>query len=378
MYSLNIKQLKCFKSIEIPFNNLTVMAGANGVGKSTSIQSLLFLRHTIESCSKMKEQQFSLKPEDWRNEKIPLNENYCLALGNTSHILFRDFQDENIHLSFNFNNQEIRISYQVNTISPDLYISPKETNFANINIDNPILKKEFYYLNAERLGPRIQQSLSHQLFPHAGWQGENTAQLLQKIEFERAFENRNVKERKQKFVKDQLNDWLDELLDGIRVKVTANPDTLSAQILLENNYTVNEPTLATNLGFGVSYLLPIVVNALIAKKGAFLIIENPEAHLHPGAQSKLGKFLAQIASTGVYVVVETHSDHIISGIQIAVAENEIKADDININYFFSSKKNQPEVKPISISDGGELSEWPKGFFDQTQIDYAYLFKLRRK
>ncbi len=378
MYSLNIKQLKCFKNIEIPFNKLTVMAGANGVGKSTSIQALLFLRHTIESCSMLKGKQFSLEKKYWRNEKIALNGNYCLALGNTSHILFRDFKEENIQLSFNHKEQEVEILYHVNTISPDLFINPEQTNFIKININNPIVKKEFYYLNAERLGPRVQQSLSHQLFPHAGWQGENTAQLLQKMEFEKAFENRNVKGRKQKFVKDQLNDWLDELLDGIRVKVTANPETLTAQILLENNYTVNEPTLATNLGFGVSYLLPIVANALIAEEGAFLIIENPEAHLHPGAQSKLGRFLAQIAATGVNVVLETHSDHIISGIQIAVAENTIKASHVNINYFFSSENKQPEMKPISISENGELSEWPKGFFDQTQIDYAHLFKLRRK
>ncbi|HAN79693.1 MAG TPA: hypothetical protein DCQ31_18990 [Bacteroidales bacterium] len=153
---------------------------------------------------------------------------------------------------------------------------------------------------------------------------------------------------------------------------------MSAQILLENRYTVNEPTIATNLGFGVSYLLPIVANALIAKEGSFLIIENPEAHLHPGAQSKLGKFLAQIAAAGVYVVIETHSDHFISGIQIAIAEGIIVSEKVNINFFHASTNNQPEIKTIKISAKGELSEWPRGFFDQTQIDYAHLFKLRKK
>jgi predicted ATPase len=167
-------------------------------------------------------------------------------------------------------------------------------------------------------------------------------------------------------------------MNGVRVTVESNRKTLTAQVLIENEYTVSEPTLATNLGFGISYVLPIIATGLIAKKGTYLIVENPEAHLHPSAQSKMGRFLAMVADAGVNVIVETHSDHIVNGIQIAVAEKEIENTSVTINFYSSKNGNtQPDITPINISEKGELSDWPKGFFDQTQIDYSHLFKLRK-
>jgi predicted ATPase len=109
-----------------------------------------------------------------------------------------------------------------------------------------------------------------------------------------------------------------------------------------------------------------------------MIVENPEAHLHPSAQSKIGKFLAMVANSDVNVIVETHSDHFINGIQIATAMNEISTDLVTINFFSQDDNStQPKIDSISINDKGELSEWPKGFFDQTQIDFVQLFKIRK-
>ena len=84
-----------------------------------------------------------------------------------------------------------------------------------------------------------------------------------------------------------------------------------------------------------------------------------------------------VAKSGVNVIVETHSDHIINGIQIAVAEKRILNTSVAINFFSHVNGiSQPNVNSINIKEKGELSEWPKGFFDQTQIDYSHLFKLR--
>jgi predicted ATPase len=238
---------------------------------------------------------------------------------------------------------------------------------------------QFYYLNAERVGPRVNQPLQFSDYPNAGWQGENTAQLMSleggyfKIDKERRFENTETY-----FLQDQLNNWLDFIMKGVKVKVEASPKTLTAQVLIENQFTVSDPTLSTNLGFGISYVLPIIATGLTAKKGSFFIVENPEAHLHPSAQSKIGRFLAMVANAGVNVIIETHSDHIINGLQIAVAKTEVENDLVTINYFSYKEGNvQPDVQPISLSEKGELSDWPTGFFDQTQIDFAELFKLRK-
>lgn len=164
------------------------------------------------------------------------------------------------------------------------------------------------------------------------------------------------------------------------VKVTASYDTatLSAQIRVNNFFTKNNAVIAPNIGFGISYVLPIIVTGLIAKQGSYMIVENPEAHLHPSAQSKIGRFLAMVANAGVQVIVETHSDHVINGMQLAAIKNEINPEHIVINFFNQTESSQqPELESIAINTKGELSSWPKGFFDQTQLDFAELFKLRR-
>ena len=100
--------------------------------------------------------------------------------------------------------------------------------------------------------------------------------------------------------------------------------------------------------------MPILATGLIAEAGSYMIVENPEAHLHPSAQSKIGRFLAMVAHTGVKVIIETHSDHVINGIQIAAAKHEIESADVSIQFFSQEKSEiQPKVEHIQISAKGE-------------------------
>jgi predicted ATPase len=127
-----------------------------------------------------------------------------------------------------------------------------------------------------------------------------------------------------------------------------------------------------NVGFGLSYALPIVVAALTAIPGTLLIVESPEAHLHPAGQSAIGHFLAQVAGSGVQTVVESHSDHVLNGIRRAVAESRvIQADDVVVHFFGTSGASRLEIK-----DSGAVTEWPEGFFDQTETDLSHLARIR--
>lgn len=104
-----------------------------------------------------------------------------------------------------------------------------------------------------------------------------------------------------------------------------------------------------------------------------LLVENPEAHLHPAGQSKLGRFLARVAGSGVQVVLETHSDHVLNGARLAVAQDRsIAASDMVVHYF-----DHDQALPIQINDRGELSHWPTGFFDQIESDLGRLARARR-
>ena len=129
---------------------------------------------------------------------------------------------------------------------------------------------------------------------------------------------------------------------------------------------------ATNVGFGLSYTLPVIV-ALLMPGGFMCMIENPEAHLHPGAQSKMAELAAHAAKAGVQVMVETHSDHFIDGVRIAVREGILTPDDVAIHYF-ERQGNESVVRSPVIDSDGRLSEWPAGFFDQHEMNLVRLLR----
>lgn len=168
---------------------------------------------------------------------------------------------------------------------------------------------------------RASQGVQYSAFRNAGFQGEYVAQLISETNYSyEVEEQRRHPETKSPRLEQQVNAWLEDLMPGVNITARFNVETMTAQIQVENHFTKGDPTTAPNIGFGISYVLPIIATGLIAEKGSYMIVENPEAHLHPSAQSKVGQFLAMVASNGVNVVLETHSDHVINGIQIAAAK----------------------------------------------------------
>jgi predicted ATPase len=110
-----------------------------------------------------------------------------------------------------------------------------------------------------------------------------------------------------------------------------------------------------------------------------LVVENPEAHLHPSGQSRVGQFLAKIAGAGVQVVVETHSEHIINGIRVATLDGTISPEDALVNFFSRTGDNKNlQVTSINFTSKGDLDKWPRDFFDQQQQDFAQIIKLKRQ
>ncbi len=378
MSELKIQNFKCFDAITIPLKPMTILAGANGNGKSSVIQSLLLLRKMIEDNGQLKNAYYQWKGVT-TDAKSFLNQGYLLALGNSGLIINRQFNHDNeIIISVLDESKQLTVNCLANSKIPELFLDISSCN--NSLEEHPILAKPFYYLNAERLGPRIRQNIQSALFPHAGFQGEYVAQLISDLNYTRSIDAARMHPHsKGASLEHHINAWLNELMPGVEITAKTSLETMTAQIVVENEYTKGDPTLATNIGFGISYVLPIIATGLIAVKNSYMIVENPEAHLHPSAQSKIGRFLAMIAQTGVHVIVETHSDHVINGIQIAAAKKEINAQSIGIQFFNQPKEAiQPQVESINVNEKGELSKWPKGFFDQTQIDFAELFKLRKR
>ena len=112
----------------------------------------------------------------------------------------------------------------------------------------------------------------------------------------------------------------------------------------------------------------------LSAKNCTLFIENPEAHLHPLAQSRLMQLLCKIPSeNNVQIFIETHSEHILNSVRLCSLKDEfpIATPDISIHFF----DKDYSVKYLAIDNNAQLSEWPLGFFDQQERDLAEILKL---
>ncbi|MGO4750016.1 DUF3696 domain-containing protein, partial [Streptomyces sp. 2MCAF27] len=121
----------------------------------------------------------------------------------------------------------------------------------------------------------------------------------------------------------------------------------------------------SNVGFGLTYVLPIVVACLTARPDSLVLLENPEAHLHPQGQTQMATLAAAAAAQGAQVIIETHSDHVINGVRLAVKQGRITPRQAVFHYFRGDGTGVEVVSPRIDSDG-MLDQWPTGFFDELE------------
>jgi len=157
-------------------------------------------------------------------------------------------------------------------------------------------------------------------------------------------------------------------------------DLVSLQYSFTSGKMVSNAYRSTNVGFGITYTLPVLVALLSAEPGTILLLENPEAHLHPQGQVRIGELIARAAHGGVQVLLETHSDHVLNGIRLAVHSGKIPPDKVKLHYFRREERNGQayvEVLLPQIDRDGRIDQWPDGFFDQWDKSLEGLLQPRR-
>ncbi|MFG1313124.1 DUF3696 domain-containing protein [Xanthobacter autotrophicus] len=355
---LRIEGFKAFREETFELRPLTVLAGVNGAGKTSVIQALLMFSQAAD------------QPSGY----VELNGPFRLNLGTFNDIL-------------NIDSPQIRIALRDDSHDPDeeaFVFSGGETDqFASVKsvgrsgrFAMPRQAGLLQYLSAERLGPRIVQNSS--ALPHnlieVGCLGEFTAQVLHERGSTSIDPKRFAPEvdPKTTYLKAHAEAWLSKLTRTVWIDTVGYRDIGSYGL----KFRVDEDWVSpTNMGFGLTYALPIVVAALTAQTDGLLIVENPEAHLHPAGQSQMGHFLATMAAAGVRVLVETHSDHVLNGIRRAIGESCVLSAERAVTYYFDPSQDRPEK--LEFTAAGGLSHWPSGFFDQYQIDVSALTRIRR-
>jgi AAA15 family ATPase/GTPase len=135
------------------------------------------------------------------------------------------------------------------------------------------------------------------------------------------------------------------------------------------------------VGVGVSQLLPVLVMGLLAPEGATLIFEQPELHLHPAVQARLGDFFVGLSKCGKQCLIETHSENLVNQLRLHMVEAD-EEEKKNYQIYFVSK--DPEkgsiFEPVQISAKGNILNWPEGFFDETmhQIDRIRTASIKKR
>lgn len=352
---ISLKDFKCFaEEQEFPLSHITVLYGKNGRGKSTVSQSLLLLAQTM------------IENNDIVNLQLV---GKFVSLGTFNDVLNHDALQKKICIELDGESEKVLLEFEQISEKPQMaricqlttngvsrFSVNAETNSANeskaktvsttSDIRSLQMLKSVRYVSAGRLGPQNfvprKDSLNDD---DLGINGENLINVLSKMG--------------PKFV-EQVQTHLSYILHGASIKIK-DSDTERIELFL-NSKDGNDTFKPVNVGFGYSYVLPVIVATLLASKDSMVIIENPEAHLHPAAQSRITQFLIDKAKENhLQIIIETHSDHVVNGVRIAMRENEIEPKDAHILYFSDTK---PFIKMITCDENGSLSDYPDDFLDE--------------
>jgi predicted ATPase len=161
-----------------------------------------------------------------------------------------------------------------------------------------------------------------------------------------------------------INKWLNYMEISNEYSLTSQEEIL--RLFLPTNMDKEVKVTLADVGFGVSQILPILVEGLRIKPNQTLILEQPEIHLHPKLQMRLADFFISMILSGRRILLETHSDHIINRIVRRIIENEENEIVSKTNIlFFELVDKGSKIRQVKIDGNCGIVNWPKGFFDQS-------------
>ncbi|MEK6288033.1 MAG: DUF3696 domain-containing protein [Acidobacteriota bacterium] len=371
--SITLTNFKCFRSRTMDLGMINVLAGMNGAGKSTVIQSLLAVRQSWESGSLSRG---TLKLNGSLVDLGTSGEVYCADPdGDSIEIILRGSeQDQVLHLqSGEF--EKYRTHYSL-PLRSDTLIEERA-------LTSGLFLEPFNYLHAERVGPRkvfqISPDEGHPL--RVGKNGENAPYIIASELRETEITNsilvlESSDEKEYPTIQYQWALWMARLFPGFdgESEIYSRADQVRLGLALQRQQTGQSLFVRpTNTGFGLSFVLGVIVAGLAATSDTVLIVENPEAHLHPKAQSMIGEFLARVAAGGTQVFVETHSEHVLNGIRRMVKRTILTPDKVRFLFFAKPLDAfEPSVTQIAVSESGDIATWPDGFFDQLDNDLSVI------
>ena len=391
---LELRNFKCFELLRLPLSKLTVLSGTNASGKSSVLQSLVLLHQTMRDHEW--EDRLILNGEIAQAgvvsdivDQVGGGDSFSVGIGSEDASLLWDFTGGRGSMSAELQavngtpkpgHGSMRWLLPVSEVGDYLTLALTVLNLA--------------YITAERDGPREVYPLVDVLdFQTVGARGEYAVGIL----------FHSIDEEVTDMILDgfpptlfrQVEARMGAFFPGCRLEVQkiqgVNAATLRIKVSEETGFL-----RPIHCGFGITQVLPIVVGILSSRvrphrepmpsnadsrltqilthtetESPLILIENPEVHLHPAGQALMGQFLAEAAQSGVQIIVETHSDHVLNGIRRAVKSGVMDAEDVAIHFFRDRFAHESQVLSPVIDPTGNIDTWPHGFFDQFDKDLNY-------
>ncbi len=241
------------------------------------------------------------------------------------------------------------------------------------------LMNRVFYLGPLREYPKREYIWSGSSPLDVGPRGERVVDALLAAKAKNELRSLGYRKRKKPF-EEIIAYWLKELglISEFKVLEIAEDSNLyKVQLKKDAN---SAPVLITDVGFGLSQFLPVLVLLYYVPEYSIVLLEQPEIHLHPAVQSGLADVIINAVKTRkIQVIVESHSEHLLRRLQRRVAEEEIQHTDISL-YFSETKAGKSAITPLKLNLFGEISNWPKDFFGDEFGEVAATRKagIRRK
>lgn len=353
---IKVENFKCFEQEEMELSYLNLFSGINSMGKSTMIQALLLLRQAYE--------------QNALEKGIYLNGKYT-NIGVGRDLLYTGAQEDRIRIVAESEESLFDRWYQYEKDADFLRVV-QEGDMEEVSGLN-LFQAGFTYVAADRQGPKSSYQKSHyEVWEHRqiGNRGEYAVHYLREHELDDVENEKVLYEGEQNHrITRQTECWMGEIAPGIsfRTEDYGHGNMVGLSVHQSGGPAV-EYFSVQNVGFGIAYVFPVILALVKAKQGELLIVENPEAHLHPRGQRRMGELIARAAQGGVQVIVETHSDHVLNGIRLAAKNGILDADRVKLFYFDRWKKQNNILRPVVqrpvLQEDGRLSFWPDGFFDE--------------
>jgi predicted ATPase len=366
---LHLSNFKAWQKLDIKFGRITGLFGTNSSGKSSILQFLLMLKQTTESSDK----------------------GLVLDLGGQNQLVnlgsFKDFiyqHQENLSLEWTIAWKDLDFHNPICKYSAKVFY--KNNQIKQTRLKNARNKHYYqtelsrcYYLAPLREYPKREYQWSGASPSHIGYRGENAINAILAATIRN--ETRIIPHSNEdKPFQEVIAYWLKELglIHEFSLKEIAEGTGLFRAIVKRDKESPE--TFLTDVGFGVSQVLPALVLLYYVPEGSIILMEQPEIHLHPSVQSGLADVILQVSKQrNLQVIVESHSEHLLRRFQRRIAEEKYPADELKL-YFCDSQHGESKLLDLDIDEFGEIRNWPENFFGDEMAEIAATRKaaLKRK